>query len=193
MTGSVDIYTQMAIAITIFGWTQAREQSGMAPYAWLRCILRTLDDFADVQWGGYPVWGHKREGSRTKFWFLSVMSYLGTLYPEERWRKKKEPRHLYSFERVCSLFFFLFPLCWDIVDSESVVHGHLCSLDGEVQSIMRRWQPDHSGASCGIGVISAGRVEFPWVLLVIWWGYLYEHGGRILRPAKSLSIDLCGR
>ena len=33
MTGSVDIYTQMSTAITIFGWAQAREQSGMAPYA----------------------------------------------------------------------------------------------------------------------------------------------------------------
>ena len=33
MMGSVDIYTQMSTAITIFGWAQAREQSGMAPYA----------------------------------------------------------------------------------------------------------------------------------------------------------------
>ena len=31
--GSIDMYTQMLTAITIFGWAQAREQSGMAPYA----------------------------------------------------------------------------------------------------------------------------------------------------------------
>ena len=29
MRGSADIYTQMLIAMTIFGWAQAREQSGI--------------------------------------------------------------------------------------------------------------------------------------------------------------------
>ena len=163
----------------------------MAPYAWLRCILRTLDVYADVQWWGYPVWGHKREGSTPKFWFLSVIPFW-ELCIRERDGGKREPRHLHSLQRVCNLYFFLFPLCWDVVDSDLEVHDHWCLLDGEAQNIMRRWQPDHSGSSWGISVISAGQVEFSLALLVISWGYLYEHGGRILRPAKSLSIDLCG-
>ena len=36
------------------------------------------------------------------FWALCI---------RERDGEKREPRHRYSFERVCSLFFFLFPLC----------------------------------------------------------------------------------
>ena len=125
--------------------------------------------------------------------FDFCLSFLSGNSVSGREIEEKESPDIFILFRECAAYSFLFPLCWDVVDSDSEVHDPWCWLDGEAQNIMRRWQPDHSGSSWGISVISVGRVEFSLALLVICWGYLYEHGGRIFRPAKSLSIDLCGR